>query len=322
MALLSSIDHDLLNEETIQILNTKSIYSVLDFLNEDVDEIAHLTDLTYVDIFSIQQHIYQKFNTTSISGLDLYEKIKESHISTGIPRLDTALKGGLPCGKITEVCGLPCSGKTQLVTAISCNVSHHLKRNIIYVDAKNDFSGSRIYQILKETGCEEKELASSMDRIKVVRLWNMNALIYFIHELHRKESLRNCVSLVVVDSLPCLMLQHKGEKSKESIGLLNLFVNAARLVGTEHGISFIIVNLTTRWNELLVTEEDGKNVSKWVEKKVPALGKYWQFIPTTFIRTDIDKSCELKKIDISVKSSCDVLFGNTISFELNSIGIK
>lgn len=66
----------------------------------------------------------------------------------------------------------------------------------------------------------------------------------------------------------------------------------------------------------------GKNVSKWVEKKVPALGKYWQFIPSTFIRTDIDKSNELKKIDISVKNLCDILFGKIISFELNSTGIK
>lgn len=70
-------------------------------------------------------------------------------------RLDEILQGGLHCGKITEICGLPDSGKTQLALSISSNVSSDLKQNILYIDSKCDFGAARMHEILKSKSSEE-----------------------------------------------------------------------------------------------------------------------------------------------------------------------
>lgn len=61
-----------------------------------------------------------------------------------------------------------------------------------------------------------QELILCLNRIKVTRIWNMHELIYFFHDLQRKEETRKSTSVIIIDSLPSLMLQHHGEKSKES----------------------------------------------------------------------------------------------------------
>lgn len=49
------------------------------------------------------------------SALDLYlESAVLGHISTFIAELDAALEGGIPLGQITEFCGEPGNGKTQI----------------------------------------------------------------------------------------------------------------------------------------------------------------------------------------------------------------
>lgn len=72
-----------------------------------------------------------------------------------IYRLDEILQGGLHCGKITEICGLPDSGKTQLALTIASNVSSDLKQNVLYIDTKCDFSATRMHEILKSKSGEE-----------------------------------------------------------------------------------------------------------------------------------------------------------------------
>jgi recombination protein RecA len=45
-------------------------------------------------------------------------------VSAGIPEID-ALTGGLPRGSLTEICGLPCSGRTSLlISALASRTAH------------------------------------------------------------------------------------------------------------------------------------------------------------------------------------------------------
>lgn len=65
-------------------------------------------------------------------------------------RLDHLLNGGLFYSHIYEFCGPSACGKTQLAFSILLNIILTTKKNIIYIDTKNEFSVNRIKQILKQ----------------------------------------------------------------------------------------------------------------------------------------------------------------------------
>lgn len=64
-------------------------------------------------------------------------------------RLDCLLGGGLFVNNIYEFCGPSACGKTQLCFSILSNVIMTTKRDVIYIDTKNEFSIKRVKQILR-----------------------------------------------------------------------------------------------------------------------------------------------------------------------------
>lgn len=64
-------------------------------------------------------HVMQKMDTTfelkAKSALELLDtEQRETHIVTFCARVDDMLGGGISLGKITEICGAPGIGKTQM----------------------------------------------------------------------------------------------------------------------------------------------------------------------------------------------------------------
>jgi len=53
--------------------------------------------------------------TTAVTALDLLQTVRcQQPIVTFSEQLDTLLGGGVPLGKMTEFCGAPGTGKTQI----------------------------------------------------------------------------------------------------------------------------------------------------------------------------------------------------------------
>ncbi|KAK8944388.1 hypothetical protein KSP39_PZI007821 [Platanthera zijinensis] len=74
------------------------------------------------------------------------------HISTGSEDFDGILGGGIHCGEVTEVGGVPGIGKTQLGIQLGVNVQipivyGGLGSKAIYIDTEGSFMPERAYQI-------------------------------------------------------------------------------------------------------------------------------------------------------------------------------
>ncbi len=76
------------------------------------------------------------------SALDLL-RCSPALLSTGLPSLDALLNGGLAPGCLTELCGPPGSGKSQLCTQLAARAAAVLQWSVLYVDSEARFSPDR-----------------------------------------------------------------------------------------------------------------------------------------------------------------------------------
>ena len=94
-----------------------------------------------------------KLSTPGKSALELLEaEVAQTPISTFCSAFDTMLGGGVPLTKITEFCGAPGVGKTQLGMQLAINVQ--MPRSFggvggeaIYIDTEGSFIADRAAQI-------------------------------------------------------------------------------------------------------------------------------------------------------------------------------
>ncbi|XP_045491761.1 DNA repair protein RAD51 homolog 4 isoform X1 [Colias croceus] len=276
-----------LSPEIMKKLSQNRIFTIRDFIQEDVDKLTHITRLNIPSIIEIRDSIFKLYSAPVKNGLTYLTEtaVKERFLKTGIKSLDTVLNGGIPIGYITEVCGLAGSGKTQLCMQIAINCVNLSEKTVLYIDTKGDFSAVRIQKILHAYGLSHKEMAIIMMKIKIVYIWSMEELIQLLQDIKFKKICLDRLSLIIIDSLPSLMFQHFGDDNKMGLKFLNIFVNHARYLCQEFNICVLCVNTETRWIDQDVPDADGDttcSTSKenvYVETKNRCLGKYWRQIP-------------------------------------------
>jgi RAD51-like protein 2 len=86
-------------------------------------------------------------------------------VITFCKEIDVMLGGGIPIGQITEVCGVPGIGKTQLGMQLALNVQipevfQGSEGKCIYIDTEGSFLPERVYDIAKELSNHLKRLAN------------------------------------------------------------------------------------------------------------------------------------------------------------------
>ena len=130
--------------------------------------------------------------------------------TTGSPKLDSFLKGGIETQAMTEIAGEFGSGKSQLcytlcVTASMPQNKAGLGSNVIFIDTENTFRPERIHQIAENRGIKEPE--GILRKIYVCKIFNSGHLELIIQNLGK--SIQDYkAKLVIVDSIISL---HRAE---------------------------------------------------------------------------------------------------------------
>uniref|UniRef100_A0A6P7GCX5 DNA repair protein RAD51 homolog 4-like n=1 Tax=Diabrotica virgifera virgifera TaxID=50390 RepID=A0A6P7GCX5_DIAVI len=303
MEYLSSSLHDNLSCNILKLLNEAEISTVIQFLNSESKKIEKVTGLTLREVLDIRKKLL-KLYSKPISAYDCYQNIISNFalIPTGIERLDILLEGGLFTGNIYEICGLPASGKTLFCLTVLKNIATKANSDIVYLDTKYDFLGTKLKQML--TNLNREEIISSMNRIQVLRVTTKSEFLKYL--LFIKHSVDNGkpIKLVIIDSLPPLCFISSDQT--ENNAFLCYTANILHYLAKEHNMVIIVTNLITLWNE-----GDFKNID--VMKERISCGTYWFGMPNVRICLKKDKyNCRMtltKAIKVIPEVNfCDVKF--------------
>lgn len=168
-------------------------------------------------------------------------------------------------GSLYDICGLSAAGKTQICNTIAINLAINYDYETLYIDSKKDFSGSRIYKILKARNCSNS--AVIMDRIRCESIGDVDEFLKILHELPPYLTDNKQVKCLVVDSLPVLWfplldgkrngklhshnikIKLKHELRILGVSLLCEATNLMRKIAFLHNIIILLVNIVTRRTE-------------------------------------------------------------------------
>ncbi|KAF3696312.1 DNA repair protein RAD51 -like protein 3 [Channa argus] len=261
------------------------------------------------------------------AGLTALELLQQEDdirsIVTFCSQLDTVLGGGLPVGKITEVCGAPGVGKTQLCLQLAVDVQvppcfGGIGGQVIYIDTEGSFLVQRVVDVATAVvrHCsqlvedDEQQIAmtaftveSILSNIFLVRCHDYVELLAELHLLLDFLSNHPKVRLLVIDSVafPFRQFDNLSQRSR----LLNGIAQQLITLATKHCISVVITNqMTTRLR-------GGQS------QLVPALGESWGHAPTIRLHLYWEKSQRLATI---FKSPGHM--DTTVQYQITSDGFR
>ncbi|KAG7220409.1 hypothetical protein INR49_018247 [Caranx melampygus] len=222
-----------------------------------------------------------------MTALELLEKEEEMRsIVTFSSQLDDALGGGFPLGKITEICGAPGVGKTQLCLQLAVDVQvpqcfGGVEGQVLYIDTEGTFVLQRVLDMataairhcsLLVEDDEQRDammtftLETILSQIFLVRCHDYVELLAELHLLNDFLSEHPQTRLLVIDSMafPFRLFDDLSQRTR----LLHNLAQRLIATATRHNVAVVITNhMTTRLRgsqSLLV----------------PALGESWGHAPT------------------------------------------
>ncbi|XP_077408755.1 DNA repair protein RAD51 homolog 2 isoform X2 [Vanacampus margaritifer] len=138
--------------ELCEQLKRHKIESCKDLLTHTAFEVMYAAGLSYQKTLEMMETVSRVIAPPLTTALELWKCHPDSCFSTSIPALDKVLRGGLPCGTITEVTGPSGCGKTQLCLMLSVvtTIPKELggwDRSVIYIDTESAFSAERLVEI-------------------------------------------------------------------------------------------------------------------------------------------------------------------------------
>lgn len=135
------------------------VLTVGDLFNASPLQVVAHTNLSLREFENLRADIAAKIALHPETALSLLRS-RQSHedndmfgfyLSTGLTLLDQSLRGGIPFGSVTDICGPPGAGKTQFCLFLAITTlldSCPLKSSIIYIDAELKVDSSRLLQLL------------------------------------------------------------------------------------------------------------------------------------------------------------------------------
>ncbi|XP_032699121.1 DNA repair protein RAD51 homolog 4 isoform X2 [Lontra canadensis] len=233
-------------------------------------------------LVALRRVLLAQFSAFPCNGADLYEELKTSTaiLSTGIQSLDKLLDAGLYTGEVTEIVGGPGSGKTQVCLRVAANVAYSLQQNVLYIDSNGGLTASRILQLLQARTPDEEEQAGALQRIQVVRAFDVFQMLAVLQDFRgavsqQVSSASATVKVVVVDSVTAVVSPLLGGQQREGLALMVQLARELKTLARDLGVAVMVTNHMTR-------DRDSGDLK-------PALGRSWSFVPSTRILLDIEE---------------------------------
>ncbi|EQC32455.1 hypothetical protein SDRG_09782 [Saprolegnia diclina VS20] len=245
-----------------------------------------------------------------LAQLDAYPPIR-----TFVPGLDDVLGGGIPIGEITEICGTPGVGKTQLAIQIAlgaqCPAADGSRFQSIYIDSEGSFMIHRAAAMAACLADDVPEL-QPLDRDGLLR----GLTYYRVHDFQEQyEVLASLVNVlattpsirvVLVDSIAFHCRHGFDDMTGRARMLHNMSLVLRKLV-QDFPVAVVLINhVTTSLHH--GSDIDGSNI-------VPALGESWSFSITNRIMLRWEHQVRVAQVVKSTSlAQASVRFDGTIWF--------
>lgn len=250
-------------------------------------------------------------------------KYDKKFISTYSKKIDDMLDGGIPIGCLTEICGNPGSGKsnlcTQLCVAVQMKygVTTEQTGSVIYIDTEGSFVPIRLQNMAmaaenhyRNENCDSSDSPSVEDMLKNVtyfRCMNATELIACLIQLKQLLTPEKNVKLIIVDSLahPIRSLIDGDNLTRHKYTVR--IVTILRQLASQYNFAAVVVN------HMIAKVESSKNEAYCA----PALGDTFGHMSNLRIQL----SWRLNKREIRVLKSSNLRESSTF-FQITDDGIR
>ncbi|XP_069827320.1 DNA repair protein RAD51 homolog 3 isoform X2 [Dendropsophus ebraccatus] len=257
----------------------------------------------------------------------LEQEQAQASIVTFCSALDEMLGGGVPLTKVTEICGPPGVGKTQLCMQLAVDVQipecfGGVDGETVYIDTENSFLLDRLVDIANACvlHCDLITQAHKQDDQKIAMqrftLHNILSQIHYFSCHNYSELLAQIlvlpdfitqhskVRLVIIDSI-AFPFRHSFDDLSLRTRLLNTLAQQLIDIANQHRLAVVITNqMTTRI---------GSNESQLV----PALGESWGHASTNRIILQWERSQRLAALYKSPNQK-----DSTVQFQITQKGFR
>ncbi|KAK3083621.1 hypothetical protein FSP39_000413 [Pinctada imbricata] len=220
----------------------------------------------------------------AVLALDmLYKEQSLPGIVTFSEKIDSMLGGGIPLCKITEFCGAPGIGKTQMCMQLAVDAQipecfGGVAGEVIYIDTEGSFIVERLEDIAVATVQHCKEMADMEEENEELSAFTTENVLSHIHYYRCQDYIellatinlipdfikkRPKVKLIIVDSI-AFHFRHDFDDLSLRTRILTMMAQSFIRLATEHKLAVVLTNqMTTRFAH---GEES---------RLVPALGESW-----------------------------------------------
>jgi RecA/RadA recombinase len=287
-------------------------------------------DLIKQDIFNKGKEFYYQLGGQTLSDL-IKKRQRNSNgvnsIVTFCKDLDQLLGGGVALGEVTEFCGEPGAGKTQMCMQLACNTFipngiGGVDGEVVYIDTEGSLAIDRLVEMaafliqhlrMQETNGNKKRklnvknLKHILNSIHVIRVHDYKQQISAIRSLYNHiEKENKKIKLLILDSVACHFRNDFNDISART-RILNQHAQMLNKLASELNIAVVVTNQ--------VTTKIGDNDKMYF---APALGESWSHAITNRIMIIVQNEAESIEYNTKQEKIKNVM---NIVKELNNVNI-
>ncbi|XP_001361627.4 DNA repair protein RAD51 homolog 4 [Drosophila pseudoobscura] len=288
----------LLSEYQLNLLTKNNIETVLDFHDAENQKLHNLLAIKLESVLEIKKEL----DMLPWQSETFVETVNELDFGTGIEELDKFLDSiaqPFRRGRVWEVCGQTGVGKTQLMYTLALNFVWKHKRQVLFIDTKQDFSTKRIQDMLMERKVDQETSEKAMADIHVVEVLTSEELIEVLKAFDQQmtDDVQAALKtkVVVVDSLAACFVDHRGREMRRTRDSLLTEVACRVRKLAVRGVAFVIGNISFSQDSDNCDDdglEDGNSDGSTRQPNKPMLGSYWSSVCTLRLSLELPESTD------------------------------